>query len=91
MKIQIAVIGDFKPTNATHIATNEAIAHAADGLGVRAESLWIPTLQIERAGVNVLRSFHGLWCSPGSPYASMTGALAAIRFAREMNRPFFAT
>ena len=39
----------------------------------------------------LLRGFHGIWCVPGSPYASMDGALNAIRFARENKVPFLGT
>jgi CTP synthase (UTP-ammonia lyase) len=35
--------------------------------------------------------FDGLWCVPGSPYASMEGALNAIRQARESGLPFLGT
>jgi len=38
-----------------------------------------------------LDGHHGIWCVPGSPYASMDGALNAIRFAREHGRPFLGT
>lgn len=31
------------------------------------------------------------WCAPGSPYNSAQGAMNAIQFARENNRPFIGT
>src|SRR5204862_344720 len=38
-----------------------------------------------------LSPFDAIWCVPNSPYASMEGALCAIRFARESGRPFLGT
>ncbi|HVY71326.1 MAG TPA: CTP synthase, partial [Verrucomicrobiae bacterium] len=35
-----------------------------------------------------LTGYHGILCACGSPYQSMTGALAAIRYARENDRVF---
>jgi CTP synthase (UTP-ammonia lyase) len=89
--LKIAIIGDFKSSNITHQATNKAIVHAAQALGSAVESTWIPTPELAQEGVDILHTFDGLWCSPGSPYANMDGAIRAIRFAREANRPFFAT
>ncbi len=53
---------------------------------------WIRTDEIVREGVDAtLTGITALWCVPGSPYASTEGALAAIRWAREGNRPFLGT
>ena len=89
--LKIGIIGDFNPKNITHITTNEAIAHAADASGTGISIAWLPTRHLERNGVAALSAFQALWCSPGSPYESMAGALAAIQFAREANIPFFGT
>jgi CTP synthase (UTP-ammonia lyase) len=89
--LKIGIIGDFKPTNVTHLATNAALAHAAAELALKTHVEWVPTPQIEQQGVTCLQKFDALWCSPGSPYASRAGALDAIRFAREANLPFFGT
>lgn len=89
--LNIGIIGDYNPKNMTHLATNAAITHAAEARAQRVSIEWVPTLSLERTGTAILSSFHALWCSPGSPYESMTGALAAIQFAREANIPFFGT
>ncbi len=90
-QLTIGVIGDFNAKNRTHVATNTAIGHAADALGKQVAIEWVPTPQIAQERVAQLARFHGIWCSPGSPYVSMDGALAAIRFAREQSIPFFGT
>jgi CTP synthase (UTP-ammonia lyase) len=89
--LNIGIIGDFNPQNVTHVATNAAIDHAAAAIGQPVQITWVPTDQLEREGMAGLAPFQALWCSPGSPYVSMEGALAAIRFARESNLPFFGT
>ncbi len=88
---KIGVIGDFNPKNRSHVATNEALIHAADREGMVIEVQWIPTPSLETAVAETLRPYDALWCSPGSPYQSMVGALNAIRFARERNVPFLGT
>ena len=50
---------------------------------------WLATEQIH-ADTRCI-TFDGFWCVPGSPYKSETGALRAIRFAREQQRPFLGT
>ena len=88
--VRIGVIGDFNPGYPSHIATDEALGHAAAALSIPLELTWLPTPQLE-GDVSLLEPCDGLWCSPGSPYQSMEGALQAIRFAREHDRPFVGT
>jgi CTP synthase (UTP-ammonia lyase) len=90
--LKIGIIGDFNPNNLTHLATHEALSHAAKALAVTVEPTWLPTPSLEdESGQTRLRSFEALWCAPASPYQSMDGALGAIRFAREENWPFIGT
>ena len=90
--IRIGIIGDFNPHNPSHIATNDSLAHAARSLSMTVEPAWLSTVSLERANLeSALCPFDALWCSPGSPYQSMEGALRAIRFAREHDRPFVGT
>jgi len=90
--VSIGIIGDFDPNKTSHPATNEAIRHAADRLGVQINITWIPTPSLlTEAGLWQLEQYDGLWASSGSPYRSLDGALSGIRRAREMGRPFFGT
>jgi CTP synthase (UTP-ammonia lyase) len=92
VELKIGVIGDFDPSSPFHKATNMAIFHAGEALGLKVSVSWIstPTL-IQKPAHEILSTFDAIWCSPGSPYQSMEGALEGIRFARENNWPFFAT
>ena len=84
--LRIGIIGDFNPGNPTHLATNTAIQHSARACFVEAEVEWLPTDTEHDIG-----RFHGLWCSPGSPYRSLDGALHAVRWARLNRTPFLGT
>jgi CTP synthase (UTP-ammonia lyase) len=79
----IGIIGDFNPQYTLHIATNNGLQHAMKALGKPFEVKWLPTDQPQE-----FENFHGLLCSPGSPYKSLDGALGGIRYARETQRPF---
>lgn len=90
--VKIGIIGDFDPQRNYHVATNESLEHAAEALNVELRWEWIPTPSLEdQQALEGINAFHGLWCSPGSPYLSMSGALNAIRFARENHWPFIGT
>ncbi len=89
---KVAVIGDYRIGLRSHAATDEAIQHAAGALGIRVETSWLPTRSLPAADASeMLSSFDGFWAAPGGPYDSMTGALSAIRFARESGKPFIGT
>ncbi len=91
-RVCIAVVGDYNPGFHSHPATTEAIHRAAQALRIEAEVQWVPTDSITPANVaGQLSAFDAVWAAPGSPYRSMEGAFAAIRFAREQNWPFTGT
>ncbi len=89
--IRIGLIGDYNPVVQAHQAIPRAIELASADEGYRAEVTWLPTLRVEQEGEAALADFDGLWCTPGSPYESMDGALRGIRFARERGKPFLGT
>jgi CTP synthase (UTP-ammonia lyase) len=90
--LKVGVIGDFDPSLSVHTATNDAIGQAREALGLELSISWIPTPTLaKKPAKEVLSSFDALWCSPGSPYENMSGALEGIRFGRENGWPFFAT
>lgn len=90
--VTVGVIGDFDPQSVSHVSTNAALDHAATALGLPLEVSWVPTPDLDHGSAPAkLGAFHGIVCSPGSPYRSMSGALAGIAFARTGGRPFFGT
>jgi CTP synthase (UTP-ammonia lyase) len=88
--LHLGAIGDFDATNATHRATNEAPRHAGSAMGVDVDVQWFATDELE-GDVRGLETADGLWCAPGSPYRSLVGAVAALRFGREQRIPTLGT
>lgn len=85
---RIAILGDYRPENPTHSATNSALKHSADRSGVEMVSQWVGTAQVSEA---VLEQFGAVFLAPGGPYKDPENALAAIRFAREQRLPCLGT
>jgi CTP synthase (UTP-ammonia lyase) len=86
------IIGDFDPQLRYHLATNEALDHAASALSVTVDCIWLPTESLDHADCEAtLQGFDALWCAPASPYNSMRGALQGIQFARAQGWPFIGT
>jgi CTP synthase (UTP-ammonia lyase) len=89
--IRIGLVGDYNPEVTAHIAIPQALAFASEAIGLGVAGEWIGTETLEREVEERLSSYDGLWCVPASPYASMQGALNAIRYARENMHPFLGT
>ncbi|WP_236177861.1 MULTISPECIES: CTP synthase C-terminal region-related (seleno)protein [Pseudomonas] len=87
--LRIALIGDYDPQVTAHQAIPVALGLAAEHLRRPIEFEWLATDRIQPE--TPLQSFDGFWCVPASPYKSEVGALRAIRFAREQQRPFLGT
>jgi CTP synthase (UTP-ammonia lyase) len=87
----IGIIDDYDPRYTGHRDTGEALEAAGERAGVALVYEWVATDRVDADGPSILQEFDGLWASPGSPYRSMVGALAGIRYAREGNRPFIGT
>jgi CTP synthase (UTP-ammonia lyase) len=92
MPTTIAVIGDRDEVSRPHAATEASLRHAADHAGIELKFEWLPTESLDADDVEQrLSRFDGHWIAPGSPYRSLNGALRAIRFARERDRPLIGT
>jgi CTP synthase (UTP-ammonia lyase) len=89
-RIRVGLIGDRDASVRAHEAAPRALELAA-GPSLSVETRWLPTPSLERDLPGKLAGIDALWCVPGSPYASMEGALSAIRFARENGRVFLGT
>jgi CTP synthase (UTP-ammonia lyase) len=87
--IRIALIGDYDPQVTAHQAIPVALEMAAEHSGLHVQWQWLATDEIHAE--TALHAFDGFWCVPASPYRNMDGALLAIRFAREQQRPFLGT
>ena len=89
--IRIALVADCDPALRAHAAIPMALHLAADEMGCNIQPAWVATDSMTRTATAKLEGFDAVWCTPGSPYRSMDGALRAIRYARENGRPFLGT
>lgn len=89
--IRIALIGDFNPSVVAHNAIPKALALSSKRLGRTVEGIWCDTTGLAACDETVLAGFDAFWSVPATPYRSMDGALRAIRYAREHDRPFLGT
>lgn len=87
--VRIGIIGDYDG-RPSHLATEEALKHSAAELAIQIEFQWLSTDSVMEEKEKLI-GFDGLWCAPGSPYKSMNGALAAIKYARVNRIPFLGT
>jgi CTP synthase (UTP-ammonia lyase) len=86
----IALVGDYDPEVTAHRAIPLAVELASqetEPTGIT----WLSTEALVSTPDDALSRYAGFWCVPGSPYKNMEGALRAIRFAREQDRPFLGT
>lgn len=84
----IVLLGEYTPTFPPHAATNAAIEHSRNSLGVDVSATWVST---EDINLELFKQYSGIWVAPGSPYKNMEKTLWAIRHARENNIPCFGT
>lgn len=90
--VRIGVVGDYQPTNQTHLATTTSLEHAATAAGLTVEVTWIGTEVVGGdRGLHALDDIDGLVIAPGSPYRSIDGALTAIEHARRSSIPLLGT
>jgi CTP synthase (UTP-ammonia lyase) len=84
--MRLGIVADYDPGNETHLGTDAGLAHA----GIDFE--WVPTDDIAPDDPAArLDRYAGIMVGPASPYRSMEGALAAVRFARERGVPLVGT
>ena len=86
----IALVGDYSEKVTAHRAIPKALELARDKAGVDVAWEWVATRDVADAGRD-LAAFSAVWVVPASPYENTSGALGAIRWARESGRPFLGT
>lgn len=86
----IALVGDYDAGVVAHRAIPHALERARAAREAEVAWEWVSTDDVGNAPTTLER-FAAVWLVPASPYRSMTGALAAVRWAREGGRPFLGT
>lgn len=88
---RIALVGDHDDGVTSHRAIPGALELAGLSLGAPVTWTWIRTDTLSNGVSPEVTSADGVWVVPNSPYRSEAGAINAIRYARELGRPFFGT
>lgn len=90
-RVRVAILGDYRPDDVHHRATNDALDLAGQRLGIHVDYEWVLTDSLPGRAAEALDGFDGVWVSPGSPYRSFEGALEGIQSARENGTPLVGT
>jgi CTP synthase len=81
-------IGDFSLTD-SYISINQALDHAAAGLGCGVKITWIDSKKLDSSDeVKKLKNYDGLIIPGGFGTSGVEGKIKAIRFSRENDIPF---
>lgn len=85
---RLAIVGDYDSTMFTHQAIDAALGHVRELREHALEWSWVATTSLAADAEAQLALVDAIWLAPGSPYASLDGALAAVRHARVSATPF---
>jgi CTP synthase (UTP-ammonia lyase) len=85
---RLVIVGDHDPAMYTHRAIDDALGHVRELREHALEWSWVATSSLASDPAAHLSAIDAVWLAPGSPYASVDGALAAVRIARENGLPF---
>jgi CTP synthase len=87
--VRIGVVGKYVHLKDSYKSLHEALVHGglANDLSVQLE--YIDSEQIERGGTSMLAGLDGILVPGGFGDRGVEGKIAAIRYARENNVPFF--
>lgn len=84
---RIALVGDRSPNVRAHARIPAIVESLRDREGLMLDAYWIPTQE----ATDDLAGFDAIWLTPGSPYQSQEGAIAAVQTAREQGIPLLGT
>jgi CTP synthase (UTP-ammonia lyase) len=88
MATRLALVGDRSPHVRSHVRIPALLAALRARDHIDLDAYWIPT---DEADEPTIAGFDGVWLLPGSPYRSESGAVTAVRTARERSIPFLGT
>jgi CTP synthase (UTP-ammonia lyase) len=89
---QITLIGERDLAKRAHQGIEASLALFRRDIDPQLNFAWVDTASLTPGSVDaVLKDSTGIWCVPGSPYASTEGALLGIRHARTNRKAFLGT
>jgi CTP synthase (UTP-ammonia lyase) len=89
---RIALVGERDIAKKAHLGIEASLAFYRRDFDSRLDFDWIPTASITTDSIqDIFREATAIWCTPGSPYESTSGALLAVRHARTEKKVFLGT
>jgi CTP synthase len=89
-EVRIGLIGKYIELKDAYKSINEAFIHAGVANEARVKIDWIHSEKIDAGNVDArLNGLNGILVAPGFGDRGIEGKIAAIRYARENNIPFF--
>ena len=89
-KVKIGIVGKYTGLADAYKSLNEALSHGGIFNNVRVELNWIESEEIDNSNVSsYLSNFNGILVPGGFGERGAEGKIAAIKYARENNVPYF--
>lgn len=88
--VRIAMCGKYAELADSYVSVNEALKHAGAACNVRVKIDWIETEIFEEKPerISLLSGYDGILVPGGFGVRGTQGKIAAIKYAREMDKPF---
>lgn len=84
--VRVAVVGKYVELKDAYISINEAIEHAGYNLDTKVEIYYLKSGEFD---INQLSKYDGILVPGGFGDRGIEGKIAAVKYARENNIPFF--
>ncbi len=89
-RVTIAIVGKYVDLKEAYKSLHEALMHAGIANGVHVDLRYVNSEEVTPEGcAETFAGCHGILVPGGFGYRGVEGKIAAIRFAREENVPFF--
>jgi CTP synthase len=89
-EVKIGLVGKYVELKDAYKSISEAFIHAGAATKTKVNIDWIPSESLQDEGITErITSLHGILVAPGFGERGIEGKIAAIKYARENNVPFF--
>ncbi|KIX13364.1 CTP synthase [Dethiosulfatarculus sandiegensis] len=88
-KVKIAMVGKYVDLKESYKSLNEALSHGGIANNAKVKITYIDSESVEREGVGALKGVDGILVPGGFGSRGIEGKIAAVKYARENNIPYF--
>jgi CTP synthase len=86
--VRVGMVGKYVELHDAYLSVREALHHAGLCYDVAVDIVWVDAEEIERHGVESLRTLDGIVVPGGFGYRGIEGKISTARFARENWVPY---